>query len=157
MTATLQAFPFLSTMGEVALHLLSQAGVFIYSSHSKWTFPPPVEFSSHRHFFKLSCSWLLGGCRHSCLPWGIAPPALFAAQGAPSSLLHVFFVVVAYYSVLFFFFPWVGVGLSRGYADLAQGCLWEYQVTLSSPGGLHLPKQSGAGIWWRGSPPGFSI
>jgi hypothetical protein len=31
----LQAFPFPSTLGEVILHQLSQAGVFIYSSHGK--------------------------------------------------------------------------------------------------------------------------
>jgi hypothetical protein len=29
--------------------------------------PSPVEFSFHRHFYKLSCSWLLGVCCHSCL------------------------------------------------------------------------------------------
>jgi hypothetical protein len=31
----LQAFPFPSTLGEVTLHPLSQAGVFIYSSRGK--------------------------------------------------------------------------------------------------------------------------
>jgi hypothetical protein len=36
----LQAFPFPSTLGEVTLHLLSQACVFIYSSRGKWVFPP---------------------------------------------------------------------------------------------------------------------
>jgi hypothetical protein len=36
----LQAFPFPSTLGEVTLHLLSQACVFIYSSCGKWVFPP---------------------------------------------------------------------------------------------------------------------
>jgi hypothetical protein len=35
----LQAFPFPSTLGEVTLHLLSQAGVFVYSSCGKWAFP----------------------------------------------------------------------------------------------------------------------
>jgi hypothetical protein len=53
----LQAFPFPSTLGEVTLHLLSQACVFVYSSHGKCVFPPsPVEFSSHFHFYKLSHS-----------------------------------------------------------------------------------------------------
>jgi hypothetical protein len=32
--------PFPSTMGEVTLHPLSQACVFVYSSHGKWVFPP---------------------------------------------------------------------------------------------------------------------
>jgi hypothetical protein len=36
----LQAFPFPSTLGEVTLHPLSQACVFVYSSHGKWVFPP---------------------------------------------------------------------------------------------------------------------
>jgi hypothetical protein len=36
----LQAFPFPSTLGEVTLHQLSQACIFIYSSHGKWVFPP---------------------------------------------------------------------------------------------------------------------
>jgi hypothetical protein len=94
-----------------------------------------VEFSSHRHFYKLSCSWLLGGYSfHSCLLWlaclftvlwGIAPPPFFGAQGAPPSLLCVCFLIVAYYSVFLFFFPWVGISLTGGYADLAQDCLWE--------------------------------
>jgi hypothetical protein len=34
----LQAFPFSSTLGEVTLHPLSQACVFVYSSRGKWVF-----------------------------------------------------------------------------------------------------------------------
>jgi hypothetical protein len=36
----LQAFPFPSTLGEVTLHPLFQACVFIYSSCGRWVFPP---------------------------------------------------------------------------------------------------------------------
>jgi hypothetical protein len=36
----LQAFPFPSTLGEVTLHQLPQACVFIYSPHGKWVFHP---------------------------------------------------------------------------------------------------------------------
>jgi hypothetical protein len=36
----LQAFPFPSTLGEVTLHLLSQACMFIYDSCGKWSFSP---------------------------------------------------------------------------------------------------------------------
>jgi hypothetical protein len=36
----LQAFPSLSTLGEVVLHTPSLAGLFIYSSRGKWVFPP---------------------------------------------------------------------------------------------------------------------
>jgi hypothetical protein len=49
----LQAFPFPSTLGEVTLHPLSQACVFIYSSHGNWvfspllwSFPPTANFTS---------------------------------------------------------------------------------------------------------------
>jgi hypothetical protein len=49
----LQAFPFPSTLGEVILHPLSQACVFVYSSHGKWvfpsllwSFPPTTTFTS---------------------------------------------------------------------------------------------------------------
>jgi hypothetical protein len=74
---------------------------------------------------------------------GISPPPLFSAQGTPPSLLHVFFVVTAYYSIFFPFFPGWGLVCPWGYADLAQDCLWEYRMPLSSPCGLHLPKPSG--------------
>jgi hypothetical protein len=67
---------------------------------------------------------------------------------SPPSLLSVFFVVIAYYSV-FFFFPWVGSVCPGGYADLAQGYLWEYCVPLSLPCDLHLPKW--CGLWFGGS------
>jgi hypothetical protein len=112
--------------------------------------PSPVEFSSHCPFYKLSCSWLLGVCCCSCLLqpsclftvlWGISPPPLLGAQGIPPSLLPVFFVI-AYCSVSLFSLGGESI-CPGGYADLAQGCLWEYRVPLSSPCGLHLPKRSG--------------
>jgi hypothetical protein len=75
------------------------------------------------------------------VPWEIAPP-LPSVLRAPHPLCYMSFFLVAY--SVFFFFPWVGVSLSKGYIDLAQGCLWEYCMPLSSPGGLHLPKMS---VW----------
>jgi hypothetical protein len=49
----LQAFPFLSSLGEVTLHPFSQACVFIYSSRGKWvfsshlcSFPPTTTFQA---------------------------------------------------------------------------------------------------------------
>jgi hypothetical protein len=49
----LKAFPFPSTLGEVTLHLLSLACMFIYSSRGKrvfppllWSFPPTATFTS---------------------------------------------------------------------------------------------------------------
>jgi hypothetical protein len=56
------------------------------------------------------------------LLWGISPPPLFGAQGAPPSLLRVFFFC---YCLLFRFFsllfPWVGVILSRGLCSSGPG------------------------------------
>jgi hypothetical protein len=94
--------------------------------------------------------------------WGIAPPPLSRAQGALPSLLCVFFFFSAaclLFSLFFsfFFFPGWGSVCPAGYADLDQGCLWEYCVLLSSPGGLLLPSRLGAGIWQYESPPGFSV
>jgi hypothetical protein len=108
----LQAFPFPSTLGEVVLHLPSPAGVFIYSSHGKWVFP--WGFPHTATFYKLSRSWLLGVCRHSC---HLQPacceyfPAPSLALRVPHPLCYVsFFVAVVVYSVCFFsLFPWVGV------------------------------------------------
>jgi hypothetical protein len=43
----------------------------------------------------------------------------------------------------FFFSLGLGSVCPGGYADLAQGCLWEYFILLSSPCGLCHPKPSG--------------
>jgi hypothetical protein len=93
---------------------------------------------------------LLGMCRCSCLlrP-GLfiynsvrdSPPPLFSTQGAPPSLLHVY---CSYCLLLnFSFFPGWGSVCPGGYADLSQGCLWEYHVPLNSSCGPCLPKPSG--------------
>jgi hypothetical protein len=140
--------PFPSTLGEVTLHWLSQACVFIYSSRRKWafdpllwSFPPTATFTSFPAPDCWACATTLAFSRR--LVVRDFPSPFFGAQVAPPYLLHVFFVVTAYYSVFFSFFPgWVLV-CPGGYVDLAQGCLWEYRVLVSSPGGLHLPKLSG--------------
>jgi hypothetical protein len=110
--------------------------------------PCPVEFSSHRHFYKGSCSWLLGRFRHSCILWptclltvlwGISPPPSSVLK-APRPLCYVSFLLLLF---SFSFFPGLGSVCPGSYADLSQGCLWEYHVPLSSPCGLHLHKHSG--------------
>jgi hypothetical protein len=66
------------------------------------------------------------------------------------------FQFLVYYSG----FLWGGQGsvCLGGYAGLSQGWLWEYCVPLiCSPVGLRLPSRFGAGIWWLGSPPVFSV
>jgi hypothetical protein len=85
-----------------------------------------------------------------------SPPLLFRAQGAPPSLLHVFIVLIVYYSVSAFFLGGGSV-CPEGYADMAQGCLWEYHLQLSSP--CPVPFQA---VWALVSggprgPPGFSL
>jgi hypothetical protein len=118
----LQAFPFQVHWGRwYCTRFLGPLCLFALHMGSGSS-PPPVEFSSLYHFYKLSRSWLLGMCPRSCL---LQPglfiyssvrdslPRLFGAQGVPPLLVLVFIVVIAYYSVSPFF-PWVGVGLSRG-------------------------------------------
>jgi hypothetical protein len=62
------------------------------------------------------------------------------------------------FSLFFLFFPPGWGSVCPGvYADLAQGCLWEYHMLLSTHGGLHLPKQSGSLHLAARSPPGFSV
>jgi hypothetical protein len=97
-------------------------------------------------------SWLLGTCPHSCwslsgqtwlvylVPGGIPLPT-FGTQGAPPSLLCVFIVLIAYYSVSLLSPGWWSV-CPGGYTDLVQGCLWEYCILLSSPCPC-FPKPSG--------------
>jgi hypothetical protein len=87
---------------------------------------------------------LLGVCRHSCLLWPAclqfcewfpSPPSVLRA---PRPLCYRSFCCCLLSLVFFSFFPWCGLVCPGCYADLAQGCLWEYCVPLSSPGGLHL-------------------
>jgi hypothetical protein len=127
--------------------------------------PSPVEFSSHHRFYKLSCSWLLGGStavfafsgwRYLQLREGFPFP-LFNSQGTPPSLLPVFFVVIAYYSVFFLF--------SLGVSWSVQGAMliWPRDVCGSTVCHFaHLvvcifPRSLGAGVWQSRSPPGFPI
>jgi hypothetical protein len=195
----LQTFPFPSTLGEVTLHLLSLACMFVYSSRGKGVCPPsPVEFSSYRCFYKLSCSWLLGGAAapagwHFCLQLTLEvslPPSpvkfsslchshklsrswllgmcpsfrqnlssqallvyLQFREGFPSPILWpsvcpTLFSMCLYCSycllLSFSFFHGWGSVCPGGYAVLAQDCLWEYHVPLSSPC-PSLPKPSGRG------------
>jgi hypothetical protein len=70
----------------------------------------------------------------SCPPSGSGSSALFAA---------CLFCCYCLLFIFFSFFPGWGSVCPGGCADLAQGCLWEYRVPLSSPCGPCLPKWSG--------------
>jgi hypothetical protein len=96
---------------------------------------------------------LVAGCAPPLPPESLLPTQLVYLQfreGFPSpplqrSLCPTLFATCLYCSycllLSFSFFPgWRSV-CSGGYAVLAQGCLWEYRVRLSSPG-PHLLKPS---------------
>jgi hypothetical protein len=121
----LQAFPFPSTLGEVTLHPLSWACVFIYSSRGKWVFPPVLwSFPSTAAFtsFPTPDCWAL--LLLSLEPLWPGPACLFTVLGrislpfslelrAPHPLCHVSLLFLLLITQCLFF-PWVGVGLSRG-------------------------------------------
>jgi hypothetical protein len=71
------------------------------------------------------------------------PASPLQCSGRPTLFATCLFCCCYCLLLSFSFFPWVGVGLSRCYGGLAQGCLWKYHVPLSSPCGLHLPEPSG--------------
>jgi hypothetical protein len=206
----LQAFPFPSTLGEVTLHPLSQACVFIYSSHGKWvfppllwSFPPIITFTSFpapdcgvcaaapaSQCVCLQLTWEVGLPPISCgvflppplsqafllLVAGHAPllppsparpglfiyssgrdslPPFFGTQGAPPSLLCVFIVLIAYYSVSLF-------SPGRGWSVQQAMLIWPRVVCGSTAYCLaHLvhvfPSHLGTGIWRPRGPPGFSV
>jgi hypothetical protein len=86
-------------------------------------------------------------CHCSCL---LRPASCEGFPLTPSSALrvschlcYVSFLLLLFITQFFFFFPCWGLVCPGGYADLAQGCLWEYYLPLSSPCGPHLPKPSG--------------
>jgi hypothetical protein len=121
----LQVFPFPSTLGEVTLHPLSQACMFIYSSRGKWVFPPFLW--SFTPSATLTSFPSPGGWVCTPTPAGASParPArLFTVLGripfpqssvlsAPHPLSHVSLLFLLPITQ-FLFFPPVEVSLSRG-------------------------------------------
>jgi hypothetical protein len=164
----LQAFPFPSTLGEVTLYPLSQAGMFVYSSRGKWVFPlscgvflpPPL----------LQAFLLLVAGRAPPLPPSLQAQLVYLhfCEGFPSPTLwcsgcSTFFARCLYcsYCLLlnFSFFPWVG-------GQSVQGAMLIWPRVVCGITVYHLahlvacvfPSCLGAGIWRQlGSPPGFSI
>jgi hypothetical protein len=113
----LQAFPFPSTLEEVTLHPLSQACVFVYSSHGKWilphlpwSFPPSATLTS----FPAPGCWA-----HAPAPTGasLARPSLFiyssgrdspppsSALRAPHPLCYVSLLFLLLITQFLFFSP----------------------------------------------------
>jgi hypothetical protein len=132
----------------VTLHQLSQAFLLIYSSHGEtvfprllWSFLPTATFAS----VPAPGCWVCAATPafSSRLVVRDFPSLPLQCSGCSDLFAMCLFCCYCLLFSFFFFFPWVGVGLSRGYDDLAQGCLWEYRVLLSLPCGLCLPKQFG--------------
>jgi hypothetical protein len=112
----LQAFSFPSTLGEVTLHQLSQACMFIYSSRGKWVFPLSCGVFLLPPLLQAFPVLIAGQCHCSCLLQlaceGFSlPPSL--ALRAPHLLCYMSFLLLLLI-IQFLLFPWVGVGLSRG-------------------------------------------
>jgi hypothetical protein len=152
----LQAFPFPSTLGEVTLHPLSQACMFIYSSHGRWVFPPLLwSFPPSTTL----TSFPTPGCwAHAPAPIGASLawpvlfiynsgkdslPPIFGAQCTPPSFPHVFIVLIAYYSVTLFC-PGGGWSVQGAMLLWPRVVCGSTTVPLSSLC-LHLPKPSGHG------------
>jgi hypothetical protein len=151
MMPLLQAFPFPRTLGEVTLHLLSQACVFIYSSCGKWAFPPLLgSFPPTATFtsFPGPGCWavpLLLPSQSGLFIYSAVRyfPSLYLLRSGHPTLFTMCLFCCYCLLFSFSFFPGWGSDCPGGYADLAQGCLWEYHVPLSSPCGPRLPKSSG--------------
>jgi hypothetical protein len=148
----LQAFPFPSTLGEVTLHQLSQACVFIYSSRGRWVFPHSCGVFLPLPLLQ-AFPLLIAGRVLLLLP-SLASLFIYSSRrnfpspplrhsGHPALFAMCLFCCYCLLFRFFSFFPGWGSICLGGYADLAQGCLWKYHVPLSSPCGLHLPKPSG--------------
>jgi hypothetical protein len=147
------------------LHLLSFLHEEWSSTYSCVTFHTTATVTS----FPL-CK-LLGRCSASCLLWlaclftfclrGCHSPTLWSSRRNDlfaTCLLFLNSAACFLFSLFFLFFPPGWGSVCPGvYADLAQGCLWEYHMLLSTHGGLHLPKQSGSLHLAARSPPGFSV
>jgi hypothetical protein len=86
------------------------------------------------------CSCLLLPCLFFYSSVRDSPPHLWHS-GCPA--LFVMCLLCCYCLLFSFsFIPGWGSVCPRGYADLAQDCLWEYRILLSLPCGPHLPKLS---------------
>jgi hypothetical protein len=148
-TATFTSFP---APDYWAVLLLLPAAMFVYSSREKWvlppllwSFPPSATLTS----FPAPGCWALppslarpGLFIYS--PGKDSLPPIFGAQCTPPSFLHVFFALIAYYSVSLF-------SLGGGQSVPGAMLLWPRLVcgstaVLRSSPGPRLPMPSGR--WW---------
>jgi hypothetical protein len=110
-TSTFRSFPTPDCWACAATPAFSGWLVYLQLTWEVGLPPSPVEFSSPCHFYKLSCSWLLGVCHCCCL---LQPACEGFPLRTPCPLCFVCFLLLLLIIKFFFLFPWVGVGLSRG-------------------------------------------
>jgi hypothetical protein len=140
-------------LGKVTLHVFSGLRVYLPFTWEVGLPPSPVEFSSHRHFHKLSCSWLLGVCHCSCLlqlvcceGFPFLPPLVLRA---PCPLCYVSFLLLLFIIWVFFLFS-----LGGGWSVQGSVLIWPRVFCGSTPCCLaHLvvrvfPSGLGAAVWW---------
>jgi hypothetical protein len=119
-TATAISFPLSKHTGEVTLHQLSQACVFIYSSSGKWSFPPLLwSFPPTTTFtsFPTPGCWACAAAPafSSQLVVRDSPPPPAGHSGCPALFAACLFCCYCLLFRFFFsFFPGWGVSLSRG-------------------------------------------
>jgi hypothetical protein len=146
----LQAFPLLIA-GHDLLPL--PASMFVYSSHGRWVFPTLLW--SFPPSASLTCFPIPGCWAHAPTPAGasLARHGLFIYSSgkdfplpslvlsAPHPLCNVSLLLLLLITQ-FLFFPQWRLVCPGTYAVLAQGCLWDYHILLSSPCPCH-PNPSG--------------
>jgi hypothetical protein len=106
-------------LGKVTLHPLSQACVFVYSSLGKWVFPPLLwSFPPTATFtsFPAPDYWVRALSGQAWLVYlqfqeGFPSPPSELRVPHPLCYVSLLFLLLI---TQFLFFPWVGVGLSRG-------------------------------------------
>jgi hypothetical protein len=106
-----------------------------------WSFPPTATFTSFPAPGCLACATtpaFSGRLVYLQFREGFPLPTSLALR-APHPLCYMFFCYYCLLFSFFSFFPACVLVYPGGYADLAQGCLWEYRMTLSSPCGLLFP------------------
>jgi hypothetical protein len=111
---------------------------------SPWSFHPTATFTSFPARSCWACAAVLPSlaCLFICSFVRGCPSPTLRCSGHLALFATCLFCCCLLFS--FSFFPGWGSVCPGGYADLAQGCLWEYCMALSSSCGLCLPKQSGS-------------
>jgi hypothetical protein len=157
----LHAFPFPSTLGEVTLHLLPQACMFIYSSRGKWvfppllwSFPPTAAFTSFPAPVCWACAMAPAFSGPACLftvLWGIPFCPLLVLRVLHPLCYMSFLLLLLIIQLFFSFFP--------GWGSVCLGAMliWLRVVCGSTTHRLaHLWSASSQAVWAlaSGSGPG---